>query len=137
MTKSKGNGGGRTNGKGNHFMIEPYSHEPYIGEPFSVVERADLSRNGSRFYRLLKVDHMRCGGQRNGSLMATYAQCIKAGISSRLVKAAIDECVRTGLVAITRPGGRNLPTLYRLTWLPVGPTTSRRKPDNHHRAAAH
>ena len=77
MTKPKRDGSRRTNGKGNHFMVEPYSREPFIGEPLSVVERADLSRNGSRFYRLLKVDHMRCGGQCNGRLMATPRRASK------------------------------------------------------------
>jgi hypothetical protein len=97
-----------------------------IGESFVPLKHSvlkspryrRLSINARRFLDFLMDEHLNHGGKHNGRLQATYRQLVGSGISYRLIAPAIREACDSGLVRITRPGGRNLPTHYELTWVP-------------------
>jgi hypothetical protein len=81
-----------------------------------------LPINSFRLVNFLIIEHMNHGGQENGYLLAPYNQLQKWGIGRRLIRAAIDDLVRRGLVEVQEGGlrGRELrpPNLFRLTFLP-------------------
>src|SRR6266478_8189104 len=89
--------------------------------------RLSLSINAQRFLDFLMVEHMNHAGQRNGHLLAPRRQLHQSGLGPRYVSAAIDEAVKSGLVACKRGVGRR-PSYYALTWLPVQKMTTQGKP---------
>jgi|HubBroStandDraft_6_1064221.scaffolds.fasta_scaffold823232_1 hypothetical protein len=100
--------------KGNAF-----GGKAFIMIPLDLLDAwFSLSHNASRFVIILMKEHGRHRGKQNGRLQATYRQLVSVGITRRLIAPAIREACRSGLVRITRPGGRHLATLYELTWLP-------------------
>jgi hypothetical protein len=98
--------------------------DAFVKLPRSVLDSEawrNLRLHARRFIDCLMIEHLRHGGKENGQLKATHRQLIARSISARLIAPAIREACRSGLVRITRPGGRHLPTLYELTWLPSHP----------------
>lgn len=78
----------------------------------------------NRIIDRLEEEHLRHGGLNNGELYVSYAQFQQAGVSRRVVKAAL-ECGRDlGFIQIRQEGeGRGdvrPPNAYRLTFLPAG-----------------
>jgi len=98
---------------------------PPAGEPFVCLTR-ELMRSaawsGCSIYArhlmdFLIIDHMQHAGRENGRLKATYDQLAERGIPRKLVSSAVQELVELGLLERTSKGGRNMPSLYRLTFL--------------------
>jgi hypothetical protein len=81
-----------------------------------------LSTPAKRVLEFLELEHLAHGGAENGRLAAPYSQLIAFGLSSRDIPNAIREVVALGLVARSnqtfRLGGKNIMSLYRLTYLP-------------------
>jgi hypothetical protein len=81
-----------------------------------------LSINAHRFIDFLMIEHLRHGGQENGSLRAPRRQLWAFGIGQHQVSAAIEETEHVGLVECRRGIGRHSST-YALTWIPYGDKT--------------
>lgn len=120
--------GGRANATGRSSGImagrQGKLGKPPKGESWIWLTRDLLAspamRHRSLYARMvldfLMVEHTAHAGQCNGRLMATYDQLQQAGVPRRHINAAIFELENLGLVAVTRRGGRDSPSLYRLTW---------------------
>jgi len=105
------------------------AHRPPKKEPWiwlirellcSAAWRA-LSINGRRLLDFLMVEHMNHAGSENGNLAATYDQLVAWGLSRSEISSAIEEAEFLGLLRFKRGGrwgGTNLPSRYRLTFLP-------------------
>jgi hypothetical protein len=83
-----------------------------------------ISGDAHKFLDLIELEHMRHGGQKNGSLIVTYADMAKYGLGHRRICArVIREIAVLGLaeVAHGRSGNREFrePNRYRLTYLPA------------------
>jgi hypothetical protein len=77
------------------------------------------SINCRRLIDFLMFEHMRCGGKKNGLLVAPRRQLCAAGINNGdRVTEAINEAEQLGLIDIER-GDRRRPNRYALTWLPL------------------
>lgn len=67
----------------------------------------------------LLIEHCNHAGRENGNLRATHKQLRDAGMTAALIRTAIEECVRLGLIAFER-GGRwaftNQPSRFRITF---------------------
>src|SRR5215472_8737003 len=78
----------------------------------------NLPLNVRRLLEFLELEHLRHNGKENGYLLAPYKQLVAFGIGRRLVKPAIDNAVRRGLLQVTHHGSyRQNPSRYRLTYL--------------------
>lgn len=80
-----------------------------------------------RILERIEEEHLRHGGMQNGRLYVSYMQFQQAGVSKRVVKAAL-ECARDlGFVEIVQEGEPRgdvrPPNAYRLTYLPCGKAT--------------
>jgi hypothetical protein len=108
----------------------PASAGAFVKLPRHLLESPawrGLSINGRRLVDFLMIEHMRRGGQHNGSLRATYNQLKTFGISNRSrVAQAITEAEAAGIVHCRR-GGMRVATTYTLTWLPVPTPTENQK----------
>jgi hypothetical protein len=95
--------------------------EPWI-KLFRQVLASDAWRslgiNARRFVDFLMIEHMNKGGKHNGKLRAPFRQLGAFGIGLRLIKDAIAEAEKLGLVDCHR-GGMRVATTYALTWLPL------------------
>ena len=104
------------------------AHRPPPGEPWVWLTRdllasdawRALSINGRRLIDFLLIEDMNHAGTENGNLAAPYNGLQEYGLSRRLIRSAIVETVRLGLVRITktsrRIAGRNEMARYRLTF---------------------
>lgn len=72
------------------------------------------SINCVRLIEFLEIEHLRHGGNENGSLLAPYSQLVDFGITRRLIAEAIREAEQRGLVRVER-GGRKGTTLTELS----------------------
>ncbi len=71
-------------------------------------------------FRLLVDLAMQFNGTNNGNLTAAHSVLRAYGWSSKgTLGAAIVELVATGFIEVTQRGGKRLPSLYALTWLPI------------------
>jgi hypothetical protein len=72
----------------------------------------------------LEIEHMRHAGKKNGGLICTYDQFVAYGIRRMSIAPGIRLLVSVGLLIITRQGrrvaGYHIPTMYALTYLPIG-----------------
>jgi len=78
--------------------------------------------NVRRLLQFLELEHLRHAGKENGFLVAPYNQLVAFGIGRSLIKPAINDAVRRGLLQVTHHGshhanGRVDPSRYRLTYL--------------------
>ena len=63
---------------------------------------------------------MQFNGANNGDLVATWDTMSRRGWrSQRQMQERLHGLLRQGWVVVTRAGGRNLPSLYALTWLAI------------------
>ena len=96
--------------------------EAFVKLPRELLNSAawrSLGINARRLLDFLSIEHMNHGGKANGKLLAPRRQLERFGIGSHFISSAIEECERTGLVDCRRGFGRH-PSLYALTWLPLG-----------------
>jgi hypothetical protein len=82
-----------------------------------------LSRAAMLCLNRLKLEHIAHGGRQNGALIVTYKQFIEYGVAKNGIASAIRELEESGFVEVMVRGGRsfgthNVPSHYRLTWLP-------------------
>lgn len=100
--------------------------EQFVMHTLEMMESAawgSLSNEARRILNRLEVEHMERGGSKNGDLICTYDDFVKAGIKRRqTVPLAIEQCVALGFVEITVRGGLCLsdikrPSRYRLTYV--------------------
>lgn len=104
------------------------AHRPPKSEPWVWLTRdllasdawKALSINGRRLIDFLLIEDMNHAGTENGNLAAPYNGLQEYGLSRRLIRSAIVEAVRLGLIRITktsrRIAGRNDMARYRLTF---------------------
>jgi hypothetical protein len=82
----------------------------------SLVARQILDR--------LEIEHMRHAGKNNGALICTYDQFVAHGIRRMSIAPAIQLLKAAGVLLVTRQGrrvaGYHIPTMYALTYLPIG-----------------
>ena len=84
-----------------------------------------LTLNARRVLDRLLIEHMNHAGTCNGQLVVTYDDFEALGIRRNSIKPAINLAKKLGFLKIIRPGrgGKGpsrLPTIYALTWLPIG-----------------
>ncbi|MCA3080821.1 MAG: hypothetical protein IOC63_20280 [Methylobacterium sp.] len=82
-----------------------------------------LSRAAMLCLTRLQLEHMAHAGRENGALIVTYEQFIEYGVAKNGITNAIRELEEAGFVRVMVRGGRsfgrlNMPSKYRLTWLP-------------------
>lgn len=74
----------------------------------------------------LEIEHMHHAGERNGELICTYDQFVAYGIRRKSIAPGIRLGITIGVLKITRQGrrvaGYHIPTMYALTYLPIGNT---------------
>lgn len=66
------------------------------------------SINCRRLINFLEIEHLKHGGNENGSLLAPYGQLVGFGIGRRLIHASIAEAEQRGLVRVDRGGRRGV-----------------------------
>jgi hypothetical protein len=74
--------------------------------------------------RYFEVQHLKFGGERNGSLPGSHRQLIKAGIDKGAVTSALRILIEHKLLVMTRKGsylgnGKGYAALFGLTYLPT------------------
>lgn len=90
--------------------------------PKSVFASPEWARLSPYAVKLLDVVHLGFGGRNNGGLWVTFAHVSQYGLRSRSTfEKALQELLHTGWLQRTRQGGRSLPSLYALTFLPIDP----------------
>lgn len=83
-------------------------------ELFSSAAWLGRSINCRRLIDFLEIEHLRQGGNENGSLLAPYNQLVRFGLGRRLIAPAIREAEQRGLVKVER-GGKKGTTMTELT----------------------
>lgn len=66
------------------------------------------SINCRRLIEFIELEHLKHGGNENGSLLAPYNQLAKFGIGRRLIHESIREAEQRGLVKVERGGRRGI-----------------------------
>ena len=106
-------------------VARPPEDEPWTWHSYSLL-RSDAWRhrsiNCARLLDFLELEHLRHGGAENGNLVAPYDQLVKWGLGRRLIRRAIEEAERRGLLIADRgfrtlADGKVEPTRFRLTYL--------------------
>lgn len=82
-----------------------------------------MSHNGQRVVSRIMIEHMKHGGNQNGSLPITYSDFAAYGIRRSSIKGAILDAIRLGFVDLVETGIRGhgiarRPHRFGLTWLP-------------------
>jgi hypothetical protein len=83
-----------------------------------------LSRAAHQVLARIEIEHLRHGGNDNGTLAVTFDDFVAYGVNRHAIAPAIRELVALGFVEITQQGRAGnaewrRPTLYRLTCLPT------------------
>jgi hypothetical protein len=86
---------------------------------------SEASINCRRLIAALEVENMSHAGTENGNLVLPYLQLERSwGIGRRLIRPAIDEAIKRGLIRVT--GGdfrlwlaKSMPAKFRLTFRPT------------------
>jgi hypothetical protein len=91
---------------------------------YRIVTRPEARNLSHTAHRWLSAILFEWTGENNGVIeFARGKHGAPNGLGDRKVfERARDEVLKTGLVAITREGGRNLPTLYAITLIPYQAT---------------
>ena len=86
-------------------------------ELFSSAAWLGRSINCRRLIDFLEIEHLKHGGNENGSLLAPYSQLVRIGIGRRLIAPAIHDAEQRGLVRVERGGkrGTTMTELSRFT----------------------
>lgn len=89
----------------------------FLALPHSLMEHPNFSSMSPRAVKLLLDLGAQYRGVNNGDLAMTWSIMEKRGWHSRdQLRKARQELLYRGFIVITRQGGRNLATLYALTW---------------------
>ena len=107
------------------FAALPHSvFRPFGGEPAPVAQLSTAAR-------ALLVDlAMQYDGSNNGDLTAALSVLSAYGWNSKgSLNDALVELVALGFLAVTRRGGRKIPSLYALTWHGIDSGPHDEKPD--------
>ena len=107
-------------------MLGPPKDQPWAWTSQEMLESrayTRLSRAAMLCLNRLKLEHIAHGGRQNGALIVTYEQFIEYGVARNGIASAIRELEEAGFVQVMVRGGRsfgthNVPSQYRLTWLP-------------------
>jgi len=82
-----------------------------------------LPDTARRVLALFELEHMRCGGAKNGGLVLTYNAIAGEKVRRRSIALAVRQCEALGFLRITHrgggpwAGGKRRPSKYRLTYL--------------------
>jgi len=81
-----------------------------------------LPDTARRVLALFELEHMRCGGAKNGGLVLTYTAIAQGKVRRKSISLAIRQCEALGFLRITRrgapcPGAKRRPSKYHLTYL--------------------
>ena len=92
----------------------------YLGLPYNLLVSDQYISLTNKARALLIDIAMQFYGYNNGDLSATWDQMKRRGWVSRdTLRKALNELLEKGFIMKTRQGGRNLPTLYAVTYLVI------------------
>ena len=92
----------------------------FVMFPHDVLQHETFKSLSPRATKLLMDIASQYRGNNNGDLCAPLRIMKERGWrSSDLLNRAKKELVRSGLVVVSRQGGRNKASLYALTWFPI------------------
>ena len=93
------------------------SSSRFVGIPLQVTTHPNFRRLSGNATKLLVFIVSQYNGYNNGNLSATWKLAKDWGFRS---ESTLFECRREllhyGMITISRYGGKNMPTLYALTW---------------------
>jgi len=108
-------------------------HLPFIGIPRHVLDSEEFGALSAHAVKLAIELARQFRGNNNGDLSAAWVPMSTRGWNSPgTLDRAKRELVETGFALVTRQGGRNLCTLYALTWWAVDECKGK-----HHEAPTH
>ena len=92
----------------------------FIALPNAIFRTPEFAALSGRAVKLVIEMALQFNGSNNGDLSITRVVMANRGFKSadQLVKAR-DELIQTGWIQQTRQGGRNICSLYALTWLAI------------------
>ena len=92
----------------------------FVMFPHDVLQHETFKSLSPRATKLLMDIASQYRGNNNGDLCAPLSIMKERGWkSSDLLNRAKKELLRSGLVVVSRQGGRNKASLYALTWFPI------------------
>ncbi len=93
------------------------THASFVGIPKNVVAHRNFIRLTSSAQKLIIDLGFQYNGFNNGDLTAAFSVLKKRGWRSKETLANAIACaINYGMIMVTRRGGKNLTTLYALTW---------------------
>ena len=93
---------------------------PFVALPHRVLKHENFVRLSPSAVKLLVDLASQYTGNNNGDLCATYSLMQTRGWKSKeTLQNARNELIHYGIIMLTRQGGRNMPSLYALTWFSV------------------
>lgn len=94
----------------------------FVQLPHEYFDTPEFHALSGRALKLLIGLALQYNGANNGDLCATFSVMRRCGFSSAdQLRKALCELRSAGWVITTRQGGRNLPSLFALTWLRIDP----------------
>ncbi|MCW5621416.1 MAG: hypothetical protein KIS79_09955 [Burkholderiales bacterium] len=88
--------------------------------PLAYFTSPEYSRLSPRAVKLLLDLFTQFKGANNGDLCAAFSIMRPLGWTSRdQLHKGLQELLAEGWITVTRQGGKNLPTLFAVTWLPI------------------
>jgi hypothetical protein len=95
-------------------------HDSFVGFPRALSNHANFIRLSAHAHKLLFDIYQQYWGKNNGDLCAAWTLMKARGWRSKgTLNRALHELKHYGLITITRQGGRNMPSLYAVTWQPI------------------
>lgn len=96
------------------------SNASYVAMPHHILTSAEYAQLSGYAVKLLLDLFGQFKGSNNGDLCAAWKIMEQRGWRSRdTLGRALKELLETGFISKTRQGGRNLPSLYAVTWLSI------------------
>ena len=93
---------------------------PYIAIPLSVLNSGEFTALSCIAVKLLLDLNAQYRGNNNGDLCLAWTVMVKRGWRSReTLDRACKELTAAEFIVVARQGGRNLPSLYALTYLGI------------------
>ena len=90
---------------------------PFAAIPFVLLESPEFAALSPKAVKLFIDLYTQYRGANNGDLTAAWRIMVRRGWKSRdTLERAKKELLGKGFIQITRQGGRNLPTLYAVTF---------------------
>lgn len=92
----------------------------YVGIPHAITRSREYAALTAIAVKLLVDITDQFNGINNGDFQATWPFMQRKGWRSKAtIRRALDELIEKGFIVVSRQGGRNLCTLYALTFLAV------------------